>query len=276
LDGYPWIFVQEGNINNVLNFLDMANEKMSNTDKNLGVQYEPTVPVIKLVLLFQVLPSLLAFYLLWPTLYQWQLEGSLSKIEANVQTKLIKIDQFYATNIDHLSKGSLQEIVDDLCQALNCEVQDSKISWKEDRRNSYLKNTLRIKIRLDIYDIPIIIEAFHRVPRTMSLDSLEIQQYDELATLIIQYHYYNPSIKKLDWLKDMGMSKEHTSLLEESSKVHAWRNFVEAENVRGSTEEIKQKLIGRTLARNLIVLKEKKGVLMYRSSTGFTLMPLEK
>ena len=247
---------------------------MRKLDQEVSVQSERSVSLIKLIFLYQALPSLLVFYFLWPRLYTWQLEGSLSKVDPVVQRQLEKQRSSFAETVTILTVKSITETVSSICETLECVLSENKSVAVSQQSHIESKHILQMTVGLDIYDIPIVLEAMRRVPRTMILNSLEVHQYDRSAKLMLRYGYYNPQISELDWLGDLGLSADHITLLQGASKVHLWKDFIREEKKRQVSENTKQRLIRPELAQQLIKLQKQKGVLMYRSSKGFTFMPL--
>jgi len=247
---------------------------MRKTYQETPVKDERSVSLFKLIFLYQVLPSLFMFYLLWPKVYTLQLEGSLSKVDPKTEQLLNKQSNYYATAVTMLTDEAIAFSVSDICEALGCRVVTRKNTLDTASGQMESSHTLNLTINLDIYDIPIFLEAIRRIERTMILSSMEVHQYDRLAKVILVYKYYNPDIENVEWLNTMSLSKEHVGLLQEALKVHLWKDFIVAERERRSSEDIKLRLIRPELAQNLIRLNKQKGVLMYRPTKGYTLMPL--
>jgi hypothetical protein len=241
------------------------------------VKSDQSISLFKIVIFYQALPSLLCFYFLWPTMYTWQLGGSLSKVDSEVVENLSKIELQYRTNIKHISQQVVTGYGERICYALECSVSENRTSPVFGDRWGAMQteHSLYLTISTDIYDIPIILEGMKRIPRTMSMQSMEIHQYDRLAKVIVRYNYFNPKIEEYEWLNSLPLLSPQIDLLKQAARVYLWKEFVQAENARRKSEDQKLKLIRPELGEYLISLRKSKGVLMYRSNKGFTLMPLQ-
>ena len=224
--------------------------------------------IVKFVLL-QSLVAFVGFWGLSGVVQEYLLHSELMDVyelnSTRINSQLIQFQQQFPEVKDEGLRNTLQEV----CDTLPCNIESMEI--EEVVQEEQTVTEMRIVGLSNPIDIPIFLEAIHRLPHEWKLMGLEIQGFEKPFRFNLRVFQVQRHSKTIEWnplARFLFIDAEDQRNIETLLQWQSYKQYFEHQNGERANVHSSWALLYQNIARPLWVMRSQSGKIMYTPESG--------